>query len=131
MSYQDLTATQIYTEEVSYSLDDFATDFRTKLEQDWGKDKLNAQNKGGNTLYQALLILVVLASQHKPLNVITRIVLGTISDDSVKLTKEIKENYQKEIEILEGLQMKMFLENLKKYHCSDSLNLKMLNANFR
>ncbi|RJR29222.1 hypothetical protein C4564_02690 [Candidatus Microgenomates bacterium] len=130
MSYQNLTAKQIYMEEVAYTLDDFARDFKARLKDQWG-EKLDDKNKGGNTLYQAILIFVVFASQSKPLKLTVEIVLGTVNEETVKLTKDILGMYEKEVEILEGLQMKIFLDNLKKYHLSDSLNLKMLNANFR
>lgn len=131
MSYQDLTAKQIYTEEVAYSLDDFAKDFRVKVKTDWGEERVDQDNKAKKTLYQGILIMVIFASQHKPIRMITEVVLGTVNEETMKLTKDIVSMYEKEAEILEGLQMKMFLDNLKKYQLSDSLNLKMLNANFR
>jgi len=131
MSYQNLTATQIYTEKVAYTLDDFAKDFRAKVKEDWGEERVDKDNKAKKTLYQGILIMVIFASQHKPLRMITEVVLGTVNEETMKLTKDIVSMYEKEAEILEGLQMKMFLDNLKKYHLSDSLNLKMLNANFR
>lgn len=131
MSYQNLTAKQIYTDEVVYTLEEFAEDFRAKIKEDWGEERVDAQNNAKKTLYQAILIFVVFASQSKPLKLTVEIVLGTVNEETVKLTKDILGMYEKEIKILEGLQMKMFLDNLKKYHLSDSLNLKMLNANFR
>ena len=45
--------------------------------------------------------------------------------------KEMTDTYEQEIKVLEGLQMKMFIDNLEKYEVSDSLNLKLLNADFR
>lgn len=130
MSYQNLNAKQIYMEEVAYTLDDFARDFKVRLKDQWG-EKLDDKNKGGNTLYQALLLLVVFASQHKPLRMTTEVILGTTKQEALELTEDILSTYEREVEILEGLQMKMFLDNLKKYHCPDSLNLKMLNADFQ
>jgi hypothetical protein len=88
-------------------------------------------NNAKKTLYQGILLLVVFASQRKPLKFTTEVILGTVDKETLKITKDIIDMYLKEVEILEGLQMKMFLDNLKKYHFSDSLNLKMLNVNFR
>lgn len=131
MSYQNLTAKQIYLEEVVYTLDDFASDFKMKLIGDWGEKRINQRSKFGLSVYSAIFVMVVFNSQHKPLKFITKIVLGTVNEETLKLTKGISEMYKKEAEILEGLQIKMFLENLKKYHLSDSLNLKLLNENFK
>lgn len=131
MNYRNLTAKQIYLDEVAYALDDFAHDFRAKIKEDWGEELVDKDNKSKKTLYQGILILVIFASQYKPLKMTTEVVLGVVNKETLKLTKNIIDMYQKEAEILEGFQMKMFLDNLKKYHLSDSMNLKMLNANFR
>lgn len=131
MSYQDLTQEQIFTEKVIYTLDDFARDFRARVKEDWGEERVDSPKNAKKTLYQGILLLVVFASQRKPLKFTTGVILGTVNEETLKITKDIIDMYPKEVEILEGLQMKMFLDNLKKYHFSDSLNLKMLNANFR
>lgn len=131
MNYQNLTAKQIYSDEVAYTLDDFARDFRAKVKADWGEERVDQDNKAKKTLYQGILFLIIFASQHKPLKMTTEVVLGVVNKETLKITKDIIDMYQKEAEILEGFQMKMFLDNLKKYHLSDSMNLKMLNANFR
>lgn len=131
MSYQDLTQEQIFTEKVIYTLDDFARDFRARVKEDWGEERVDSPNNAKKTLYQGILLLVVFASQRKTLKFTTEVVLGTVNEETLKITKDIIGMYLKEVEILEGLQMKMFLDNLKKYYFSDSLNLKMLNANFR
>jgi len=131
MSYQKLTAKQIYSDEITYTLDDFARDFRVRVKEDWGEERVDQDNKAKKTLYQGILILVIFASQHKPLKITTEVVLGVVNKETLKITKDIIDMYQKEAEILKGFQMKMFLDNLKKYHLSDSMNLKMLNADFR
>lgn len=130
MSYKNLTAKKIFTGEVAYTLDDFASDFRKRLKKEWGEKRLDEDLKG-KTLYQGLLLMVVFASQHKPLSVICEIIMGGSSDETQKLTKDILGTYEQEVEVLEGLQMKMFLDNLQNFGLSDSLNLKLLNANFR
>jgi len=57
--------------------------------------------------------------------------MGSSDDKIQKLTKDILGAYKQEVEVLEGLQMKMFLDKLQNFGLSDSLNLKLLNANFR
>lgn len=130
MSYQNLTANQIFTGKVGYTLDDFIKDFREHVEKDWGKERLYKENKNKN-VYQGILIIVVFASQRKPLEMISEFVLGSSGKEPLELTKYIIDMYEQAITVLEGLQMKMFLDNLQKYYVSDSLNLKLLNANFR
>jgi hypothetical protein len=130
MSYKSLTAQKIYTGEVPYTLNDFTRDFRKRLEADWGERRLDKDHKG-KTLYQGLLLIVVFASQHKPLKLICEVVMGKSSDETQEITKDILDMYEQEIEVLEGIQMKMFLDNLQKFCVSESLNLKLLNANIR
>lgn len=62
---------------------------------------------------------------------ICEIIMGSSDDKIQKLTKDILGAYKQEVEVLEGLQMKMFLDKLQNFGLSDSLNLKLLNANFR
>ena len=131
MSYKNLTAKQIYEGEVSYTLDDFAQDFRIKTEQDWSGELLNRKNKSSKSLYQGILSLVVFASQRKSVKFITETILGKSTKELLQATKEMIDMYKNEVEILEGLQMKIFLDNLKKYKVSDSINLKLLNADIK
>lgn len=130
MSYQDLTAQKIYTGEVAYTLDDFVKDFRERLKRDWGEKRLD-EDHNSKTLYQALLLMVIFASQHKPLSMICETIMGGNSEETQKITKDMLDMYEKEVEVLEGLQMKMFLDNLQQYWLPESLNLKLLNANVR
>ena len=127
MSYENLTAKKIYTGEVSYTLDDFVIDFRKRLNDDWGEKRLD-EDHNGKTLYHGLLLMVVFASEHKPLRLICDVVLGKSNEETQGITKEILDMYEHEIEVLEGVQMKMFLDNLQKFCVSESLNLKLLNA---
>jgi hypothetical protein len=129
MSYLNLTAPQIFKDEASYTLDDFVKDFREKVKEGWGEtiDKGN----GNKTVFQGLLTVVVFASQHKPVKLISEITMGKSTKECLDLTQYIIDMYPKEIEVLEGLQMKMFLDNLKNYGVSDYLNLKLLNTDFR
>ncbi|OGM25739.1 hypothetical protein A3D00_03350 [Candidatus Woesebacteria bacterium RIFCSPHIGHO2_02_FULL_38_9] len=130
MTYKDLTTKQIFSGEVKYTLDDFVRDFKEQVEKDWGKERLYKENKN-KTVFQGILITIAFASQKKPLKIISEFVLGSDNQEPLELTKYIIDMYAREIEVLEGLQMKMFLDNMKTYRLSDSLNLKMLNANFR
>lgn len=130
MSYINLTAKDIYTGKVTYTLDNFVKDFRKRLKKDWGEKRLDKDLKG-KTLYQGLLFMVVFASQHKPLSMICETIMSGSSDETQKITKDILNMYEREIEVLEGLQMKMFLDNLQKYWLPESLNLKLLNADIR
>jgi hypothetical protein len=129
MSYKDLTAKQIFKEEVNYSLNDFVKDFRQTLKQSWGSERIDKVTNN-KSLYQGILLLVVLTSQDKSLRLICEVVMGKSTDEVMKMTKDIIDMYGQEIEVLRGLQMKMFLDNLKKYYLSESLNLKLLNADF-
>ena len=129
MSYKNLTAKQIYMGKVNYTLDDFMKDFREKMKKDWDSELAGKKNKA-KALYQGIFIIIVLASQKKPLKIISELVFGK-STEKLKITKGIIAMYGKEVKVLESLQMKMFLNNLKKYRLSDSLNLKLLNADFR
>jgi len=129
MSYSNLTAKQIFSGEVSYTLDEFVIDFRKKARDGWG-EKIDKGN-GNKTVFQGLLTVVVFASQHKPLKMITDITMGKSTKECLDLTQYVIDMYPNEIEILEGLQMKMFLDNIKNYGVSDYLNLKLLNTDFR
>lgn len=131
MDYKKLTPKQIYTGEVNYTLDDFTKDFRKQAEKDWGSELLNKKNRASNSLYQGLLMLVVFASQRKPLKLTSELVLGKSTKETLKIAKDIIDMYEQETKVLEGLQMKMFLDNLQEYGVSGSLNLKLLNADFR
>lgn len=130
MSYKNLTSKKIYQGEANYALDDFMRDFRKKAEKDWGSELLDKSNKN-QTLYQGILIIVVFASQRKSLKTISKLILGKSAKKHQGMIKKIVDMYSLEIEILEGLQMKMFLDNLKLYGLSDSLNLQLLDADFR
>lgn len=130
MSYTNLTAAQIWKGEVNYSLDDFVKDFREKVKEGWGEERID-KGKGDRTLFKGLLTVVVFASQYKPVKLISEITMGKSTKECLDLTQYIIDMYPKEIEILEGLQMKMFLDNLKNYGVSDYLNLKLLNTDFR
>lgn len=129
MSYKDLTPKQIFKGEVDYSLDDFVKDFRQTLKESWGSELIDKVTNN-KTIYQGILLLVVLASQDKSLKLICETVMGKSTDEVTKTTKDIVDMYGQEIEVLRGLQMKMFLDNLKNYYLSESLNLKLLNADF-
>ena len=131
MSYKNLTAKQIYTGEANYTLDDFVKDFRKKVKEDWGSKRVDKGNKAKKTLYQGIFMLVVFASQRKSVKFISEKVLGKSTKEPSQITKDIIGMYEKEIKVLEGLQMKMFLDNLRKYWVPDFLNLKLLNADFR
>lgn len=130
MSYEDLTAEKIYTGKVSYTLNDFIKDFRGRLKKDWGDEQLD-KDHNGKTLYHGLLLMVVFASEHKPLKQVCEIVMGRSNEETQKITKEILDMYKHEVEVLEGVQMKMFLDNLQKFCVNESLNLKLLNADIR
>ena len=131
MSYNKLTRKQLFSGEVSYTLDDFAKDFRKEVINVWGRKRLDTKNGQSNTLFQGLLLIIIFASQGKSLWEINEGLLGKNTKDLEDNLGSIVKMYEKEIKILEGLQMNMFLENLKKYHLSDSLNLQLLNTNFR
>jgi|SaaInlStandDraft_6_1057023.scaffolds.fasta_scaffold85062_2 hypothetical protein len=131
MSYNKLTRKQLFSGEVSYTLDDFAKDFRKEVINVWGRKRLDTKNGQSNTLFQGLLLIIIFASQGKSLWEINEVLLGKNTKDLEDNLGSIVKMYEKEIKILEGLQMNMFLENLKKYHLSDSLNLQLLNTNFR
>jgi len=130
MSYQKLTRKQIYTGEVDYTLDDFAKDFRKQMEEDWGSELDNKKNRT-KTVYQSILLLIVFASQGKSPKLINEILAGKDTKEMRETLKEMTDTYEQEIKVLEGLQMKMFIDNLEKYEVSDFLNLKLLNADFR
>ncbi len=131
MSYQNLTPKQIYTGEANYTLDDFAKDFRKQAEKDWGSELLNKKNKASSSIYQGMLIIIVFVSQDKPLSLISKVVMGKSTKKRREAVKVIVDMYDQEVKVLESLQMKMFLDNLQEYGMSDSLNLKLLNADFR
>lgn len=130
MDYKKLTRKQIYTGEVDYTLDDFIKDFRKQAGEDWGSELDNKKNRT-KTVYQSILLLIVFASQGKSPKLINEILAGKDTKEMRETLKEITDRYEQEIKILEGLQMKMFLDNLQEYGVSDSLNLKLLNADFR
>ena len=131
MSYKNLTPKQIYTGEANYTLEDFAKNFRKQAEKDWGSDLLDKKNKNSKTLYQGIFILIVLTSQDKPPKLINELLFGEDTREMQEAVKEITDMYGQEIKILLALQMKMFLDNLREYGLPDSLNLKLLNADFR
>lgn len=131
MDYKKLTKEQLFSGEVEYSLEEFEKDFRANTIKTWGRKKLDEKHGNENTLYQGLLFIIAFTSQGKSPKEINEIILG-------KSTKELEENlktiidlYKQEIRVLEGLMMKMFLENLKNYHVSDSVNLMLINTDFR
>lgn len=130
MNYKNLTPKQIYLGETNYTLADFMRNFREKLKKDWGSKLIDKGNKS-KTIYQGIFIIIVFASQGKSLKMISKFVLGKSTGEPLSIIKEIIAVYKQEAEILEGIQMKMFLDNLKQYGLSDSLNLKLLNADFR
>lgn len=130
MSYSNLTAAQIWKGEVNYTLDDFVKDFREKVKEGWGEERID-KGKGDRTLFKGLLIIVVFASQYKPIKLISEVTMGKSTKECLELTQYIIDMYPKEIEILEGLQMKMFLDNLKNYGVPGFLNLILLNTDFR
>ncbi len=130
MDYKKLTPKQIYTGEVDYTLDDFAKDFRKQAERDWGIERLDKENKN-KTVYQGILMIIVFASQGKSTKLINELLLGRNTKELEEAVKEFTDMYDQEIKVLEGLQMKMFLDNLQEYGVSDSLNLKLLNTDFR
>ena len=131
MSYQKLTPKQIYTGEVNYTLDDFAKDFRKQAEKDWGSELLNKKNKTSHSLYQVFLLIIVFASQRKPLKLINELLIGRDTKELQEALKEFTDTFEQEIKVLEGLQMRMYIDNIEKYGVSDSLNLKLLNADFQ
>lgn len=129
MNYFELKPSQIFKSEVEYTLDEFIMDFRERLKDEW-KGDLDKEN-GNKTLFQGLFLIVVFASQGKSKKFISEIVFGGSDKKRMKLLDDMLEIYQKEIEIMESFQMKMFLQNLEKYHASDAVNLKLLNEQFR
>ncbi len=131
MDYKKLTREQIFSGEVDYSLDDFARDFRKEAVEVWGKDKLDKKHKSSNTLYQTLLLIISFTSQRKTPKEINEILLGRSTEELEENLQTIIDMYEQEIVVLEGLQMKMFLDNIKKYQVSNPLNLMLVNANFR
>lgn len=131
MDYKKLTKEQIYSGEVDYSLDDFIKDFRKEAVEVWGKKRLDKKHNKSKTLYKALLLIIAFTSQGKTPRMINEILLGKNTVELEEYLQTIVDMYKQEIQILEGLQMKMFLENIKNYQTSDSLNLMLLNANFR
>ena len=130
MDYKKLTAKQIYTGEVSYTLEDFEKDFRRQAERDWGSELLNRKNKTRHSLYQAFFLIIIFASQRKPLKLINELLIGRDTKELQETLKEFIDMFEQEIKVLEGLQMKMFIDNLQEYGVSYSLNLKLLNADF-
>lgn len=130
MSYKDLTAEQIFKGKVNYSLDNFAKDFRETLKEDWGSERIDKVSNN-KTIYQGVFLLIVFASQGKPLKLICEFVIGKATEEIMKITKDIIDMYGQQIDVLKGLQMKMFLDNVEKYHLPDSFNLKLINADFR
>ena len=131
MHYKDLTQEQIFSGEIEYELDDFERDFREDLLKTWGSKKLDKKYKNGNNLYHGLLFIISFTSQGKTPREINEIILGYTSKDLEEALEHFIDMYQHEIQILQGFQMKMFLENLKQFRVSDSLNLMLLNADFR
>lgn len=129
MNYFELKPSQIFTSEVDYTIDEFLMDYRERLKEEWGEN-LDKEN-GNKTLFQGLFLIVVFASQGKPKEFISEIAFGGSDKKRMKLLEDMLELYQKEIEIFESFQMKMFLKNLEKYHVSNSVNLKLLNEQFR
>lgn len=131
MDYKNITHEQLFSGEVKYTLEDFERDFRKDTIKSWGRKKLDKKHKNGNTLYQGLLLIIVFTSQKKYPKEINELLLGKSTKELEESLETIVDMYEKEIYILEGLQMNMFLENINKYRASDSLNLMLLNANFR
>ena len=131
MNYKKLTREQIFSGEIDYTLEKFAKDFRKEAVEVWGKKRLDKKHKNSNTLYQALLLITAFTSQGRKPRAINKILLGKSSKELEENLTSIIDMYKQEIRVIEGLQMKMFLENIKKYRVPDSLNLIILNANFR
>ena len=131
MDYKKLTHGQLFSGEVKYTLKDFERDFRKDATKTWSRKKLDKKHNNGNTLYQGLLLIIVFTSQKRSPKEINELILGKSTKELEESLKTIIDMYQAEIYILEGLQMNMFLENIKKYRVSDSLNLMLLNAIFR
>ena len=131
MDYKKLTHGKLFSGEVKYPLEGFERDFRKDAVITWGRKKLDKKHNNGNTLYQGLLLIIVFTSQKRSPKEINELILGKSTKELEESLKTIIEMYEKEIYILEGLQMNMFLENIKKYRVSDSLNLMLLNANIR
>jgi hypothetical protein len=129
MDYKKLTRQQIFLGEVDYSLNDFAKDFRKEAIEVWGQERIDAKNE--NSVYIALLLIIVLTSQGRSPGLINQIILGRNSKELEENLKTIIEMYKQEIVVLEGLQMKMFIQNLHKFHLCDSMNLRLLNVDFR
>lgn len=131
MDYQKLTRQQLYLDKVEYTLDDFAKDFRKQAIKDWGLKRLDKKNKSPNTLYQTILLIIVFTSQGKSPREINELLLGKNTKELEESLKTITDMYEQEIRVLEGFQMKMFINNIKKYQMTDSMNLRLLNADFR
>ena len=131
MNYKKLTPKQIYTGEVNYTLNDFAKDFRKRAKKDWGNELFNKKNKASTSLYQVFLLIIAFASQRKSPKLINELLLGRDTKKLQEALKEFIDMFEQEIKVLEALQMKMFLNNLQEYGMSDSLNLKLLNADFQ
>jgi len=131
MNYQKLTRQQLYLDKVEYTLDKFAKDFRKQAIKDWGLNRLDKKNKKSNTLYQTILLIIVFTSQGKSPRAINELLLGKNTKKLEESLKTISDMYEQEIRVLEGFQMKMFIDNIKKYQMSDSMNLRLLNADFR
>jgi hypothetical protein len=131
MDYQNLTRKQLYLGEVEYVLDEFAKDFRKQAIQDWGLKRLDKKNNKSNTLYQTLFLIIVFTSQGKSPRAINEILLGKSTKELEENLKTITDMYEQEIKVLEGFQMKMFIDNIKTYQMSDSMNLRLLNSDFR
>jgi len=131
MNYQKITRKQLYLGEVDYSFDEFAKDFRKQAIKDWGLNRLDKKNKKSNTLYQTILLIIVFTSQGKSPRAINELLLGKNTKGLEENLKTITDMYEQEIRVLEGFQMKMFINNIKKYQMSDSMNLRLLNSEFR
>jgi len=131
MNYQKLTRKQLFLGEVIYSFDEFAKDFRNQAIKDWGLKRLDKKNKKSITLYQTLFLIIVFTSQGKSPRQINEILLGKSTKELEESLKTITDMYRQEIRVLEGFQMKMFIDNIKKFQMSDSMNLRLLNSNFR
>jgi len=131
MNYKKLTREQLFSGEIDYTLENFAKDFRKEAVEVWGKNRLDKKHKNSKTLYQALLLITAFTSQGKQPRAINEILLGKSTKELEEYLTSIIDMYKQEVGVLEGLQMKMFLENIKKFRVSDSLNLMLLNAKFR
>lgn len=118
----DFTKEQVWKGEVKYTLSDFIRDFKNEIKYQFKKTRKNKTML--ERIFKTFYLVVFLKADSK-----TNKEIHKMTKMPLDLIKMIVKSNTENIEMLEGIIMAKYLNNIKKYQfISDGLNSQLVNA---